>query len=232
MKAITATSFLVLLLGVARAQDFEPVENIEADSILTLVEQLGAEAWDEREKASQHLVQEGESKRDVVISQLLAAYLNHQDPEVRYRARSVLRALVDKYMFLEKKGFLGVSLQQITIPKTVDGQTVHPIAIRQVLPGHAAIEHGVKQNELIVKVDERYTNQKRFPLNAVISYIKTRGPGTDVTLKLLSDKGEARDVTIRLGARPPDKNEPPIEEQKKRFFRDWLKDRTSALQGS
>ncbi len=205
--------------------------NVEAETILTLIEQLGAGTWDQREQANSNLLHEGETNRDLVITQLVGAYLVHQDPEVRYRARSLLRAMVDRYLFREKKGFLGVSLQQIMTPTTVDGQTVHPIAIRQVLPGHAAIQHGVRQNELIVKVDGRYTHQKKFPLNAVISYIKTRGPGSEVTLRLMSEKGEVRDVKIPLGARPVDKNEPPIEEQQRRFFRDWLKDQISASHG-
>ncbi|MDA0322206.1 MAG: hypothetical protein O2923_05755 [Verrucomicrobia bacterium] len=229
---ISISLLLLLLVGAAHAQEFEPVANVEADTILTLIEQLGADAWDQREQASSNLLHKGETDRDLVITQLVGTYLVHQDPEVRYRARSLLRAMVDKYLFQQKKGFLGVSLQQITIPKTVDGQSVHPIAIRQVLPGHPAIAHGVKQNELIVKVDGRYTHQEKFPLNAVISYIKTRGPGSEVTLRLMSEKGEVRDVKIPLGARPVDQNEPPIEEQQRRFFRDWLKEQISASRGS
>lgn len=232
MRVPAATIILILSACATVAQDFQPVADLAADPILGLVEQLGADDWDAREEASRDLVKEGDDSRDLVIDQLLSAYISHRDPEVRYRARTVLRALVDKHLFVEKKGFLGVSLQQITNPKTVDEQTVHPIAIRHVLPGHAAIEHGVKSNELIVKVDGRYTNIDKFPLNAVISYIKTRGPGSDVQLKIIGTDGKMRDVTIPLGARPADKNEPPIEEQKKLFFRDWLKDRTSALEGS
>jgi len=73
MQSSISISFLLLLLGAAHAQEFEPVTNVEAETILTLIEQLGAGTWDQREQANSNLLHEGETNRDLVITQLVGA---------------------------------------------------------------------------------------------------------------------------------------------------------------
>jgi parallel beta-helix repeat protein len=65
----------------------QPTHVLEAAR--TLIKQLGAERWQEREEAAQKLIKMGPP-----IQPILLAHLGHPDPEVRQRLQRILRAMV------------------------------------------------------------------------------------------------------------------------------------------
>ena len=224
---------LLPALPLLAAEPAAPVVEIEPQmSPLDLrIELLAAKSWEAREAVQNTLIENGSQDFDRVSSALLAILATHRDPEVRFRIRQILKELVDRQVFIEHKGFLGVQLQQRPANKTVDGRTVTPILISQVLPGHAAIRNGVRMGEEIVSVDGKYCDKKEFTLPKFIAYIQSRGPGTLVQLRLLAADGSLRTLEIPLGRRMVD-GDPPIAEQKKLFFKDWLKTRLAERESS
>ncbi len=101
--AIAACVVLFLLPHPAAAQDEKPPSEKE---IRALIEQLGADSYEEREAAHQKLLEAGEAAEPY-----LQEALNHPDLEVRIRAEDILRRM---------KWRLPAAVKKLLKPETVD----------------------------------------------------------------------------------------------------------------
>jgi hypothetical protein len=197
-------------------------ETNQPSAAAALVAQLGGPDWEAREAAVAGLIVLGDEQLDNVLDTALEAYVLEADPEVRYRCKRVLWAVVSRHVFVEKRGFLGVSLRQGNIGSvTHEGETYDPIIIQNVLPNHAAQAFGVKQAEQILFIDNRRCNKENFTLRDLIEYIGGKRPGTEV--RLLTWFGSTTiERMVKLGARPDMPNDPPVDVRREEFFKRWL----------
>ena len=101
--AIAACVVLFLLPHPAAAQDEKPPSEKE---IRALIEQLGADSYDEREAAHQKLLEIGEAAEPY-----LQEALNHPDIEVRIRAEDILRRM---------RWRLPAEVKKLLEPETID----------------------------------------------------------------------------------------------------------------
>lgn len=99
------------------------------------------------------------------------------------------------------RGYLGIEMQELTpdlaesfdVPK--NGGTI----VRQVVPGEAADKAGIRQGDVIVRVN----NQDVTP-DQTLSYIVANvKPGARIPVELVRD-GRKQTVTVTVGTRPPE----------------------------
>ena len=100
-----------------------------------------------------------------------------------------------------KRGYLGVGIQPMTedIASSLGLPKDHGEIVARVEPGEAAARAGVRQGDVIVKVN----NQEVTPDNT-LSYIVGKTPvGARLPIELIRE-GQRRTVTVTLGERPPE----------------------------
>ncbi len=99
------------------------------------------------------------------------------------------------------RGWLGVGIQDIdeALAEQLDLKDNKGVGITSVEPGSPAADAGLKQYDVIRKVNGKAVNSSR----ALRSIIGTTEPGETVTLEVLSD-GETKELRAVLGKQPTD----------------------------
>jgi putative serine protease PepD len=91
--------------------------------------------------------------------------------------------------------YLGVSLESAIV--SVDGVARQGAGITDVAEGTAAAEGGLQAGEAITQVDGETVRGA----DSLIAQIREREPGTRVTLTVVSEGGDTREVSVEFGTR-------------------------------
>lgn len=110
------------------------------------------------------------------------------------------------------RGYIGVNITQVdpATARAVGLDKARGIMVQGLLSNGAAEKAGIKEGDIILKVDGREVNQP----NALQSYIASKTAGTDVTLSIFRD-GKTIDKKVTLKSRNNDTKVEPTSEKKK-----------------
>ncbi len=213
--------FLIIGMGLA---DETPVVDLDSPARDELVSTLGADTWQEREKAREKLRLWGmENVRDLA-SLTHAQKPQRDEPEVRLQLAEVLKEVVIAKLYVEP-AFLGIRMQQVYVPLIAEGKQYHPIEVAQVLEGCAAMDQGLKNGDRILQIDDRVCIRPSFTTIQFISYVAGKAPGDIVRLKIQSLEEGVVTKEVKLGARG-DSSDPLIQDSKKdrqeAFYQKWI----------
>ena len=179
----------------------KPMEEARSGELSTLVDQLNAPAFSEREDASALLLEAGPE----AFFALRNAYQSREAFETLMRIEEVVREIYLKHYVYERNAFLGI--QQSLTPKEHHDDsriTVDHIGIevRKILPNTTAEKAKLKAGDVIIALDgESLTGRAREGVMAFGESIRVRGPGTHLSLSVLRGPKELQ-FDVILGARP------------------------------
>ena len=188
---------------------------------------LGSQQFREREVAQVELLAWARAQPAPAMDELLRQSRIADDPEVRERCLSVLRTLVTDEYLKEGEGYLGIMLKDeiSDIPGEPKPQEI--IRVLMVKADSPADHGGVRQNDMIVRVNGEIWQEVIFRAN-----IRKMKPDVKVDLKILRD-GKWIDLKVPLGRRPVNADnwifpgqtfDPEAAERaaKEAYFRRWL----------
>lgn len=194
----------------ARASTNAPIRKIDK-----LYRKLGADKARDRNEAQADLSQLSTNHWEAVKQRGLHIMATVDDPEVTVRVKAVLKTGVDAFAFPLNRGFIGVALLDDDLAGGDPGMT-----IINVIPGTAAEKNGFEAGQRILKINDKPI-EPGFGVSGFTAYVKQKGPGTKVELTMSHD-GVKKIISLTLGERPATNNEPPLDKQKEKFFREWL----------
>lgn len=190
-------------------------------------ERLGSMQFKEREAAQADLLTWGRSHPDAAMTELLRHSRAAPDPEVRKRCWDTLRELVMDQYLKEGEGYLGIGLQteMVEVPGEVKARSA--IRVLRVQPDTPAAKAGLRENDLIVSV-----NEEMWPDPIFREKIRTMKPDTRLSFSILRE-GKLMPLKVTLGRRPliadapffngqPFDPEPAERAAKEAYFRRWL----------
>jgi hypothetical protein len=190
------------------------------------IQDLGHAQYKVRVAAVQHLESLAETNHEAVLKACWESYRQTLDPEVRWRAKTVLRHVVDKYLFRAPRAFLGVQLNNVIVAGggklVINGLTMPAGAvwITRVVPDTAAQQAGLQPNDFILDADSR-----RFEGGPAdfTTYVKSKLPGEKMKLTVVRGQ-ETNVIEAVLGKMPETEQEKLYTgEASEEFFNDWLR---------
>jgi PDZ domain len=207
-----------------------PVDGVELPP--KILSSLGSRQFREREIAQVELLDWARAQPVPVIEDLLKKSRVADDPEVRERCLSVLRALVTDEYLKEGEGYIGIGLKDEISDVPGEPKPRGVIRVMQVQNGTPAERAGIRQNDLIVGINGEVWQEVLFREN-----VRMMKPNTQVDLKILRDGGLV-DLKVTLGRRPLSADtmffngqifDPEAMERaaKEAYFRRWLSLRKS-----
>ena len=115
-------------------------------------------------------------------------------------ARTIADQLIEKGVV--ERGYLGVRIQPVTAEMAEAYGLDHPqgALIAEVVPGSPADKAGLKDGEIILKVNDRDVTDASH-LRVMIA---SMAPGTRVRLTLVEENGKRRTVEVKLARLPED----------------------------
>lgn len=159
----------------------EPDLAVKVDEALPL---LSAPDFKQREQATEALIGVGPP----AFAKLRQVYHASDDLETRTRIERVVRSAYLNYYVLDRYGFLGVRLAPVGAipnePKLPDG--VIGIRVDQVIPNTGAARSGLKEQDVVIAVDE--VPLEDLGINSVAKFsegIRSRRPGATMRLTVL-----------------------------------------------
>ncbi|MEM7393891.1 MAG: PDZ domain-containing protein [Verrucomicrobiota bacterium] len=200
-----------------------------AESLQTLIQQMGHDRFPQRQKAQEQLALLGGAYHEEVVNESLKAYVDTKDVEIRYRLRDLLKELVMSTMVEKKKGFLGIRLLQSSVPNKVkDKPPIPTIAANYVFPGSGASKAGMRVNDQIMSFDGNPVPMVGGT-QAFIAYVNSKTPGTRVLFKVRRGQVDM-DMPAILQERPVSLQTNRMTPARKRqYFRDWMLEKVEAL---
>jgi serine protease Do len=122
-------------------------------------------------------------------------------------ARSVMTQILDHGKV--NRAYLGIMVQDITpgISKAMNLKDMKGVLVGDVSPEGPAKRSGVQRGDVILEINGKKMEDSRQLRNTV----SMMDPTATVTLKLMRD-GSAKDVTVKLGELPTDKEQAKTEE--------------------
>ena len=173
----------------------EPID--EAEAIHDLVGRLGSAVFNEREDATERLLELGSRAYEVLAREYQAS----DDYEVRLRIRDIVTRCFFHENLFGRSGFLGVGLEVYgraidqRVPEDCSG-----VAITQVVPDTAAARAGLETADLIVAIDGQPLPPD-LDREGFSRMIREAGPGTVVRLSIYRGR-RLRRLDVTLGVRP------------------------------
>ncbi|GEM_PF-1251349 len=157
---------------------------------------LGHEDFQIRREAQEALLAWGREDLEAGIERIHEVFRRTEDPEIRLRAREVLKRLVIEKQPWGGQGYLGIQMQAAQV-KGEKGKLRPAILVTEVREGTAAEEAGIRVGDMILAVDELTFQgvDARLPFG---DYIKSRKPGD---LVVLSIRRNEEDLKVRSGLR-------------------------------
>ncbi|MEO7101464.1 MAG: PDZ domain-containing protein [Luteolibacter sp.] len=195
---------------------------------------LRSQEFHAREAAESELLAWGRTQHEPAMVELLRQSRVADDPEVRERCMNILRELVtDEYLREGEEGYLGIGMGNVPGPKNIPGQAAPCMAVRinLVVRNSAADKAGLKQNDLIVGLDDKFWHDGSAA-QALTAQIRSKKPTMKATFKVLRDE-KLIVITAVLGRLPESvKNgqslsipEAAERAEKEAYFRRWLNQR-------
>lgn len=214
-RAMQAQQLAVLgyIGGQAESDEVDPQEvgdeefKVEVDAatqqeIAGHLANLSSPSYEERTSARRAIEEIGV----FACAQLRELYRTSDDLEVRLTIESMLRTIYLNHHLLDQNGFLGIRHQNIPFESDVDPRIPVDgvgLAVESVLPGTAADRDGLRQFDVIIRLDgEPLSRPRRFgEENAFGETVRKKGPGAVITLTVLRGADQL-DLRVRLGRRP------------------------------
>ena len=224
---------IAAITGQILAEEGRP-GSLEKNNLLELpegmIEALGHEDFKVRHAGQRELLAWGKKDLQGSIKALYGIYREADNPEVRLRSREVLKALVILKQPLPGQGYLGIQMEASRW-KDEEGVMRPAVLITEVRKGTAADLAQLKPDDLITGLDEvRFDDLA--PTSRLADYIKSKGPGDKITLKVKRGK-EHLELTASLRRRPAALDEivqwgvlpvlPQETEMDEDYFQEWLK---------
>lgn len=105
------------------------------------------------------------------------------------------------------RGYIGIEISEVNdaLAKSIGLDTPRGIMVQGLTDGGAAITSGIKEGDVILKVDDKVVNQP----NELQSYIAGKSAGTKVILTIFRD-GKEIEKPVSLKARDEDKKVEPV----------------------
>ncbi|MFC5049864.1 PDZ domain-containing protein [Rubritalea spongiae] len=199
-----------------------------------LIEQLGAESFEVRQRAYDELKAWALNNEKHSMSLLYDALQQPLTPEVNMRLDQILREIVLVEQFGRPQGFIGIELGSLLI--AIDGEQVPAVMVNRVIPESAAAKEGLKAGDIISSLEgkrmtEHELRNARMTAEAMfISRVGKKFKGDQLRLGIFRD-GKEQEMVLTLGERPdylPSSNPQPSEEMKEEYFEKWLREQKSA----
>lgn len=194
---------------------------------------LESENFRTREQAQQSILEWARETPQAAIESLYCQVVDSDEPEVRERCLAVLRELIGDEYSRDGEGFIGIRMQdeQAQVPGDATPRAV--VRVSLVMPKSPAEKAGLKNNDLIVAVEDKIW--RVLPVIMPFSdEIKKHKPGSRILLTILRD-GKLIEVPVILARRPLEADNPFLgrlldieaaeEAAREAFFQRWLKDR-------
>lgn len=188
---------------------------------------LGSRLFREREAAQVELLDWARAQLGPAMDELLRQSRMADDPEVRERCLSVLRALVADEYLKEGEGYIGIAMKDEISDVPGESKPQEVIRVTLVQPDSPGARAGIHQNDLIVGLNGNVWHEILFREN-----VRMMKPNMKVDLKILRDGG-LLDLKVTLGRRPLSADvlffngqtfDPEAMERaaKEAYFRRWL----------
>ena len=209
-----------------------------------LIGRLADDSFRVREAAEKELVEWAMRDPDAAIEPLYEMAMGHEEPEVRARALSALKAPLATRYLQQGRGYVGITMNQI--PGELPGGGTG-VVITQVVEESPAAGAGLQAGDIVTAI-----NGTGWEGGDAVEAFRTRiqgmKPGTRVTLGILRE-GKNLDIRLELGRLPPGAELPgfglfgrfggmPMMEEldfkameeagKEEHFRQWLRERRAA----
>lgn len=202
-----------------------PVEGVELPP--EALSGLGSRLFREREAAQAELLGWGRAQPGPAMEELLRQSRMADDPEVRERCLSVLRALVEDEYLKEGEGYIGIAMKDEISDVPGEAKPQEVIRVTLVQPDSPGALAGIHHNDVIVGLNGNVWHEALFRAN-----IRMMKPNTKVDLKILRD-GALLDLQVTLARRPKSADvlffngqtfDPEAMERaaKEAYFRGWL----------
>ena len=209
-----------------------------------LTGRLADDSFRIREAAEKELVEWAMRDPEAAIEPLYEMAMGHEEPEVRARALSALKAPLATLYLQQGRGYVGITMNQI--PGELPGGGTG-VVITQVVAESPAAGAGLQAGDIVTAI-----NGTGWEGGDAVEAFRTRiqgmKPGTRVALGILRE-GKNLEVTLELGRLPPGAELPgfglfgrfggmPMMEEldfkameeagKEEHFRQWLRERRAA----
>ena len=209
-----------------------------------VVTRLADDSFQIREAAEKELVEWAMRDPEASIEPLYEMAMGHEDPEVRARALSALKAPLATRYLAQGRGYVGITMNQIPAELPGGGAGV---VITQVVAESPAAGAGLQAGDVVTAINGTGW-EGGDAVDAFRTRIQGMKPGTRVTLGILRE-GENFDAGLELGRLPPGAELPgfglfgrfggmPMMEEldfkameeagKEEHFRQWLRERRAA----
>lgn len=177
------------------------LDDPESSEVLSLINDLGSPEYPKREHASLRLLAIGAP----AFSKMRTAYRQAEDLETRLRIEQIVRQGYLNYHVYLRNAFLGISQARVPVTHADDSRIAEGhigVRIAGVLPGTAAQQAGLHQQDVIIAVDGVPVKAGALePMAAFGDSIRVRRPGARITLLVLRGDQTA-EVQATLRPRP------------------------------
>jgi len=227
IRGLRGGLFLAVALG-AWSMAAEPPEDVRRG--------LEADAYPERIAAERQLEQWAEREGEAALDWLARQAVGAKSPELRLRARRVLRDRIEGQLDLGRPGFVGISMATRNL-----GDGRFGIQISGITPDSPAQEAGLERGDVIASLNGEEFGRVDAQ-NAFAERIGSMRPGTRVRLGVMRGGDEpVEKIELELAARPwsigsygrvdPEGRPATEREARDEAFREWLRERLEANPG-
>ena len=221
-KLILTFCLHLLAMGFVAAEKPIEIAPPTDESFNDLTTQLGDPSWDKREAAQSKLYLHGVQHVDQLMPNLLQAYLDYSDPEVRVRLKEVVRKLAIKHYFDERRAYLGLRAFPTRWPIQLGDQLVYPLRVRMVKNDNTADLGNLMIGDLIIKADDHFLTWA-FGFRQFHSHIALKKPADTMDLTVLRDEDQIT-ITVTLGEMPQSKEmAESVGERQAIWFENWFR---------
>ncbi len=185
-----------LLLLLLLAGPVDCVIAVEPSS--DLLEGLTSENYPERIEAERELQVWAAGAGESAFPWLLNVGANHDDPEIRHRAFSVLRERVMAELEGQRPGFIGITMVGSRLE--LDGENVLGVTVTSVQQGSPADQAGLRQGDSIIAINGDRWTEGETP-DQLARKVGEMKPGQEIQLLVIRD-GKEREFGLKLAPRP------------------------------
>lgn len=209
------------------AHDITKVEPAVVD---TLIAQLGDDKFAVREDAQKKLIELAGANHELILERCLVANVKTDDPEVVYRTRAVMDLIVEKYLFMKPRPYLGVQLQAIMM-RSIQGRHGSAIILSSVIEDTAAMRAGLMAGDLVFRINDLALTTDGT-VDKFVNHIQSKQVGDKIKL-LLVRNGVPMEIEAVLGRLPEEMAQQYYTAERKRaFMENWYNTATERIRAA
>ncbi|BDS05843.1 hypothetical protein NT6N_08830 [Oceaniferula spumae] len=209
---------------------------VSAEVPKAALEKMASDEFTTRELGFSELKKWSMENLNASPEQLYKTWKNIADPEVKTRCFSLMKGAVIQRKFGRGKGFVGVRMEDVTIPGKPGDAGIIGVRITQVVPNTPAQKAGLTAGDVVIGVDEVDFNKmpkaqvQAGAVEVFSAYIQSKHPEDVITLHIMRG-GKKIEKKVRLMLRPADADIDPFggrmhenqADDTELFFDGWLK---------